>query len=109
MAWMSYLWYCLYGVLVSLLPRRPRHQLPWLPCGFPLPPASAVAGDVRELSQNVMKPKIQFLNPSNAKGYFYPKRNDAKIFEKHLNPVMFGIHWKALAKYFPMVTHLLQS
>ena len=31
---------------------------------------------------------ISTLNPSNAKGFFYPKYNDTKIFENPLNPVM---------------------
>ena len=34
------------------------------------------------------------------------KAQGCKIFENHLNPVMFGIHWIALAEYSQMSTHL---
>ena len=38
--------------------------------------------------------------------YFCPKHKNAKIFETHLNPVMFGIHLKDLAEYSQMSTQV---
>ena len=44
--------------------------------------------------------------PFQCWGYSHPKPKDAKIFENHLNPVMLGIHLKALAEFSHLSTHL---
>ena len=46
------------------------------------------------------------INPSNAEVPFVKKYKDAKIFGKSAKPCHVGIHWKALAKYSRMSTHL---
>ena len=45
-------------------------------------------------------------NPSNAETTFVPKHKNANLFSRPSKPCHVGTHWKALAEYSHMSTHL---
>ena len=51
---------------------------------------------------------ILILSPFQCLGYFHTEHEGAKIFENHLTSdyCHVGIHWKALAEYSQMSTHV---